>query len=81
MDLKKVAIDLLILFVLNCFSCVKKKLTGCAVVDVDLTVVSSVARLTIAHVAPLAVYATASIFAGVFLAFVHILIAAWSCSV
>lgn len=59
----------------------RKTLTGRAVVDVYLTVVSAVARLTFAHVAPLAVYAAAGVFAGVFLAFVHILIAARPCSV
>lgn len=59
----------------------KRTLTGRAVVDIYLTVVSAVARLTLAHVAPLAVHAATSVFAGVFLAFVHILIAAWSCSV
>lgn len=59
----------------------QETLTGRAVVDVCLTVVSAVARLTFAHVAPLAVYTAACVFARVFLAFVHILIAAWSCTV
>lgn len=54
----------------------KVKLTGCAVVNVRLTVVSAVSRLTYTGVAALAVDAAAAVFARGLFAFVHVLTAA-----
>lgn len=51
------------------------KLTGGAVVDVRLAVVSAVAGLTLAGVAALAVDAAAAVLARVLLALVHVLVA------
>lgn len=54
------------------------RLTWRAVVDVRLTVVSAVSRLTPARVAALIVHAAAAISARVLLAFIHIFTAAWT---
>lgn len=54
------------------------KLTWSTVVDVNLTVMSTVARLTFARVTPWAVHAVATIFAWILFAFINILTAAWS---
>lgn len=53
-----------------------KKLTGGAVINVCLTVVSGVSRQTFACVTALVVYAFTTISAWVVFAFIHILIAA-----
>lgn len=55
------------------------KLTWSTVVNVNLTVMSTVARLTFARVTPWAVHAAATVFAWILFAFINILTAAWSC--